>query len=189
MRRVAAFVLVFAVSTGASAQLVRLEHPDQNSMALAHDAIQDGLLWLVYSDGSQVETWGGWKVGERTVTFRGAGGTLLSARLSDVNLEATQQFNQDVRAGLYVDHRVKQLENMQVRALNPEELRALYGELRAEGVALQEKVYRLRDQAACGRYRGSAAALCGMSQAMGRPSASAAFDKLVAEKRWEKTGH
>jgi hypothetical protein len=157
-------------------------------MALAHDAIQDGLLWLVYSDGSQVETWGGWKVGERTITFKGAGGTLLSARLSDVNLEVTQQFNQDVRSGLYVDYRIKQLENMQVRPLNKDELRVLYGELRAEGVAIQEKVYKLKDQMACAGFRGSAAALCGMSQAMGRPSASAAFDKLVAQERWERTG-
>lgn len=179
-------LLLFASPAGA--QLVRLEEPDQNSMALAHDAIRDGTLWLIMTDGAQVETAGHWKVGERTIQFEVPGKHLLSVRLNEVDFQATETFNQEVRSGLYVDKRIKQLENMQVRPLDQDELRELYGELHEEGVKAQERVYAERDAKACGHFVGQAAALCAMGQALGRPSASAAFDKLVKEKRWIKSG-
>ena len=177
------------LAASAQAQLVRVESPEVNSLALAQDAIRTGALWLVYTDGSQVETAGDWKLTERTIQFHDAHAkALLSVRLADIDMPATQTFNEDVRSGWYVDHRVKQLENMQVRPLDREELRQLATELRAEGVKIQEKIYGLEDRGACGNLRGAAAQLCRMNQTLGRPSASAAFDKLVAQKRWIRTG-
>jgi hypothetical protein len=47
--------------------------------------------WLVTQDGDQVETQGRWEIKGKLVVFTLPGGTLSSMRLSDVDLDASQQ--------------------------------------------------------------------------------------------------
>ena len=62
------------------------------TVALPQPATAD---WLVLKDGSRVETDGGWSQRGKLLVFTGTDGSLLSLRLDEVDLEASERATQE----------------------------------------------------------------------------------------------